>query len=190
METKKYPGSVDAGSSPDNNGTSIHDLTAPEALQRIRAILFGEESQKNDARFQQIAQLIDKRLGDLKSDMDSRLADVATSIGEAQARNAERISEEAKQRSEILNRLEHLIADVDARTSSRIDAAETRVNEVAEISRRDLAETRDHMTAGVSYQIEQLKGFVDDAVAGLAHGKADKQALADWFEQLSSRLRD
>ena len=189
METKQF--SQDVSSAHDTHaGANGQDMSAPEALNRIRSILFGEESRKTDQRFRDVVELLESRLTSLEDTVADKLSSLDDKIEIFHGDLRRAVEAESENRGSAVSNLESALTDIDSKTSNRMSAAEARVDEVASSARQQLEETRVQIASGIARELDEMKSLVNEAVSSLANNKADKHALADWFEQLSARLRD
>lgn len=165
------------------------DGTAPEALDKIRSILFGEEVRKTEERFNQIVNLFEQQVESLNEKLSTRVQQLDEKLDAAYSAVGENLNKEREERESRLTNLQSAIAEMDARIANQFSSADARLSEISESANHDISNLSTELKSEINDQITLLKQFVDDAVSRLSSDKADREKMATWFAELSDRLR-
>lgn len=192
VDTMQTKSQFDMKDTSDNNsGTNgaAEGQNAPEALDKIRSILFGEEARKTEERFRDIAELLEQQVTNLSHQINERVEQLDRKLDDSLAASGEDLGREREQRESGLAQLQSSLADLDSRIASRFSTADARLSEASESARHELNNLSTELKNEMNDRFSALKEFVDDAVSRLSSDKADREKMADWFAELSDRLR-
>ncbi len=188
METNQHSVVTDnAGSGEFPNGEAQN--SGPEALDKIRSILFGEEARRTQERFEELVSLMDKHVSDINVRLDARLQSLEDMVVKANASADEAVAREAERRGQSVDRIQTMIADLDSRLANKFGSTDAAIAELSESTERHLASTAEHLAADMEHRFNTLHTFIETAVSQLSADKADRSLMADWFAELSDRLR-
>jgi hypothetical protein len=139
-------------------------------LDKVRDLLFGAQARESDKRLQELEAHLNKGLADLREEMIERVE----SLGQDLQRQLGKLSEQ-------LLSAEADRARENQRLSQRLEALRT------DASRQLLTETKG-LVARMEDEHHKTMAHIDRAMDGLEAAKTDRNALAQMFAYMASRL--
>ena len=175
---------------PDKQGAS-----EAKKLDKIRDILFGEQVQTHEQRFEQLEQKLDRECDRLRTEFQETLQQQISKLEDRLVDHVDRLSEQIKteenDRKAENERIKQSIANNEERFDRRLEGLDGKVGE-----------TRQELLDELKHQIIELKSSIesqiDDAIANLeqevtsrkASIKQERNKLSALFGELSQQLGD
>ncbi len=155
-----------------------------QSLDKIRELLFGEETRETKRRFEQLEKrlinelrAIEKRLGDRVASVETALQVEVTALSQA-------VDAESEQRSEMVNgalekvgALGERVTRLNEEQQAALDGAREQLETALEVSKDDALARSQAVSDGAGQKID-----------GLRASKVDREDLAGMLQDLARRL--
>ncbi len=170
--------------------TAIDTASAFGDLDKVRQILFGEESREIHDRFAALEKQFEHKIEALTEAVERWFEAMEGSLKQASDALNQRLNDEQEQRA---NATEGLGKDIEAVAQALRDNRAQLDEHLAETERAlraSLREEADNASKDRTARFDELSAQLEQAVAQLGDAKTDRSGLADLFDELSARLRN
>ncbi|WP_457651905.1 hypothetical protein [Rhodocaloribacter sp.] len=177
------------------NGDVAETTDAPPAhdpgnLDKIRTILFGTQIREFEKKFSRLESRLEREIEAIRENMRRRFDELEAYVKEENDALNKRLSNELqlrKKSEEEAARERQALAEASRTALAELDA---RHSEAERALRERLLGQSKELSEEIERRIQTLSAMVRDAVDTLQDEKTDRRALADLFEEFSTRLRD
>lgn len=156
-----------ASHSPNSTGpNSTPEASEQESLNKIRDILFGQQVQTHEQRFEQLEQKVEDECDRLRTDFQTQISRLEDRLINHVDRLSEQIKTEARDRKAGDERLSSALSDSEDSLNRGLEGLDEKVGEV-----------RQTLLDEMKHQVLTLKSSVDDQLDDLL-AKLDKETAS------------
>jgi len=159
-------------------------------LDKIRDILFGANMRDYEQRFARLEEALKKESADLRETTRRQLETLESFVHRELAAIDARLNVEREERSENHSRLTAELSAHSAAVFKKIGDVESQEAQAKRDIRNDLLQTSKELNEAIRNKGEELITLIERRAQDLHHGKTDRAALANMFNELALRLTD
>ncbi|MDH3590761.1 MAG: hypothetical protein OER88_02715 [Planctomycetota bacterium] len=168
------------------------DVTPPDLanLDKIRDILFGQQSRRYDRRFAGLEKSLTESNEKLRLDLYKRLDELDARMQKGIKELKQAVKKEEKERNASF---ENATANLDARSGDfdrKLDALGKDLSDTAQSIDADLGKRTLELSEAMGQQHDAWKKLLKKTEAELRDEKVDRKALASFFTEFAKRLND
>lgn len=176
----------------DQGQRSVPDATPPDLanLDKIRDILFGQESRRYDRRFAGLEKSLTESNEKLRLDLYKRLDELDARLQKGIKELKQALKAEEKERNAAF---EHATANLDARSGDfdrKLDSLGKDLSDTAQSIDADVGKRTLELSETMAKQHDDWKKSLKKTAAELRDEKVDRKALASFFTEFAKRLDD
>jgi len=190
--TKNKPKTVDAAAPEamaDNGGMEALSPAEGDNLDKVRNILFGAQSREYERQLTNLQQHVERELSTMKETMRRRFDELQTFVKEEDDALNKRLVAEQKKREDGITEQADALKALNKALKAGLAELDEKNTEGARTLRQRILEQSKELSDEMQHRFDTLSSLVRDENTSMRDEKADRQALADLFEEMSSRLR-
>ena len=175
--------------SPESSALQNQAAAETESLNKIRDILFGQQVQTHEQRFEQLEQRVENECDRLRTDFQKQISTLEDRLVEHVDRLTEQIRTEASDRKAANERLRNTLSDSEASLTHRLEELDEKVGE----TRQELLDEMKHqvltLKSSVESQLEDLLADLDKETDSRKTSiQQERKKLATLFGELSQQV--
>jgi hypothetical protein len=165
-------------------------ITPTENVDKIRDILFGASMRDYEKRFSRLEERLLKESSDIREDIRKRLGDLESYIRQEIESLSERITAEARTRTETTERVSNDISELSRTLEKRAQLIEDQYTKGQRDLRQQMLEQSRQIGADIARNTEVTAAQTEKGFAELRNEKTDRATLAGLFTEVAMRLRN
>lgn len=175
--------------SPESSALQNQGSAETESLNKIRDILFGQQVQTHEQRFEQLEQKVEDECDRLRTDFQKQISTLEDRLVEHVDRLSEQIRTEASDRKAANERLSSALSNSEESLTTRLEGLDEKVGE----TRQELLDEMKHqvltLKSSVESQLEDLLADLDQETASRKTSiQQERKKLATLFGELSQQM--
>jgi DNA repair exonuclease SbcCD ATPase subunit len=159
-------------------------------IDKIRAILFGNQMRDYDTRFSRLEDRLGKELSDLREDLRRRTESLESFIRLEVEALSSRLRNEYSERAESLKELGSSLDNLNKVFEKRTRQLDEELSKGQRELRQQILDQGKSLTDRLRGNHDEIMQLVERELAQLRSGKADRTALANLFTDLAIRLNN
>lgn len=169
---------------------SADDPSASGNLDKIRDILFGEQTRNHERRFAQLEQHLIREATDLRTDLKRRFEDLELYIKKEVAALTSHLTKEQEVRGESVTKLTQDLTQLAATLEEKASRLEQQGSHAQSHIMQQLTERASELATDIRTRHAEATSALDRAVQELRAEKTDRATLAAVLMEASKRLAD